>query len=222
MTQSVFAPEEAPRALPDDTSVIDALAWRAQEGDEEALNAVYRAMRPVVEQVASSFESDAEAAADIAAAALERVILRGIQGRLFTEGNLPGWTYKVTRNFAVDKHRRRLARANTISLEQDGILSEAEERAPTPAAETEYLDRDLDRIRTLFQAVGIGVLSGQTFCMFHFDHMTIKEISQELGVPEGTVKRRINYAKTRVRDHLKKTGRTNPWSLFTDQEQLAA
>ena len=50
----------------------------------------------------------------------------------------------------------------------------------------------------------------QTVIMFYFDEMTVAEIAEEMNCPEGTVKYRLNAARTKIRqgvlDYEKKSG----------------
>ena len=54
----------------------------------------------------------------------------------------------------------------------------------------------------------------RTLILFYFDDMSTKEIAEALGVPEGTVRRRLNFARNKVKKEVEKYEKDNKTKLF--------
>ena len=55
----------------------------------------------------------------------------------------------------------------------------------------------------------------RTLILFYFDEMSIKEIAVLLGVPEGTVSRRLNFARNKIKKEVEKYEKDNDTKLFS-------
>ncbi|MBQ6303780.1 MAG: sigma-70 family RNA polymerase sigma factor [Clostridiales bacterium] len=54
----------------------------------------------------------------------------------------------------------------------------------------------------------------RTLILFYFDEMSTKEIAETLGVPEGTVRRRLNFARNKIKKEVEKYEEDNKTKLF--------
>lgn len=54
----------------------------------------------------------------------------------------------------------------------------------------------------------------RTLILFYFDEMSTKEIAEALGVPEGTVRRRLNFARNKIKKEVEKYENENKTKLF--------
>ncbi len=54
----------------------------------------------------------------------------------------------------------------------------------------------------------------RTLILFYFDEMSTKEIAEALGVPEGTVRRRLNFARNKIKKEVEKYEKENNTKLF--------
>jgi len=54
----------------------------------------------------------------------------------------------------------------------------------------------------------------RTLILFYFDEMSTKEIAEALGVPEGTVRRRLNFARNKIKKEVEKYEDENKTKLF--------
>ena len=54
----------------------------------------------------------------------------------------------------------------------------------------------------------------RTLILFYFDEMSTKEIAEALGVPEGTVRRRLNFARNKIKKEVEKYEEENKTKLF--------
>lgn len=55
----------------------------------------------------------------------------------------------------------------------------------------------------------------RTLILFYFDEMSTREIAEALGVPEGTVRRRLNFAKNKIKKEVEKYEEENKTKLFS-------
>jgi len=54
----------------------------------------------------------------------------------------------------------------------------------------------------------------RTLILFYFDEMSTREIAEALGVPEGTVRRRLNFARNKIKKEVEKYEEDNDTKLF--------
>lgn len=92
------------------------------------------------------------------------------------------WLVKITVNCA-----RRQWKKQGKTLSMDSL-----EHTPTPSLEHVYHD--------LWEAVlSLPLESRAVVVLFYYEDRTVKQISELLGVPEGTVKSRLNRARQRLK-----------------------
>ena len=53
----------------------------------------------------------------------------------------------------------------------------------------------------------------RTLILFYFDDMSTKEISEALGIPQGTVSWRLNFAKKTIKKEVEKYEKDNDTKL---------
>lgn len=180
------------------------LVDRARQGDEEAFDALVRAVGDRSIFIAYRILRDADRAEDAVQAALVTVwrelpTLRDLD-------RFEAWLHRILVHacYAEARRDRRFA-ANVVLLELDG-----------PAGNDEYTavhDRDqLDR--------GFRRLSPEQRAILVFHHalgMTMPEVADHLGIPLGTAKSRLSYATAAIRAALEADDRTP----ILEQENLA-
>lgn len=151
----------------------------AQAGDQRALEALLRRHAERLHALCRRITGNDADAADVAQEALVAIV-RGLP-RFDGRSAFSTWAYRVATNACLDELRRRRRRAEPVD---DEVL----ERAPAGvgsidgAADRVDIDKALLQLPIEFRvAVVLRDLSGLDY----------REISQVLGVPEGTVKSRI-------------------------------
>ncbi len=118
------------------------------------------------------------------------------------QGTFTTWLNRVARNHLVDHYRKTKKDRVTSSLE-DGTMDLAEKPSPEtgPTARVESRER-----RELLQA-GLNQLSPdlrEAVILRDLHDLDYQEIAQVLGVPEGTVKSRINRGRLELARVLKR------------------
>jgi RNA polymerase sigma-70 factor, ECF subfamily len=190
------------------TSVQDEQKLLAQvaTGDEKALHQLYltyrqRLRRYLWHQLNGESGSVEEALQDVFLA-----IWRGA-GRYRGEARVSTWIYQISHHVAMDT-RRRLAR-NTGDVHIDSQGND-EDGGPgwIDMAYTASDDRVLDRL-ALGDALSRLSLKHREVLALVFQHgFSPDEAAQIMGVPTGTVKSRISYARKALWRELYPTTRT--------------
>jgi RNA polymerase sigma-70 factor (ECF subfamily) len=119
-----------------------------------------------------------------------------------TQGTFSTWLNRVARNHLVDHYRRTRKDRVTSSLDDElGTLEEKPSPEVEPVAQVETRER-----KELLQA-GLDKLSPdlrEAVVLRDLHDLDYREIAQILGVPEGTVKSRINRGRLELARVLKR------------------
>ena len=124
------------------------------------------------------------------------------------QGTFSTWLNRVARNHLVDHYRRTRKDRVTSSLEDElGHLEEKPSAGAGPVAGVEARER-----REMLQAA-LDKLSPdmrEAVILRDFQDLDYEEIAQVLGVPEGTVKSRINRGRLELARLLKRMDSMRP------------
>jgi RNA polymerase sigma-70 factor (ECF subfamily) len=186
------------------TDAIDALIQRCLAGDQQAWEDIVRLHRRKVFNIAYKFTGRHDEAED-----LTQDIFLKIFKSLNTfdrRANFQTWLISVSRNLCIDHYRSVRKERQTIDRDIDaGQLTPA---ANTPSALTELEEHD--RVILLRKALRQLPANLQEAVMLRdIRELSYQEIADQLHLPEGTVKSRINRGRTelarqiqRLRDEL--------------------
>ena len=114
---------------------------------------------------------------------------------------------------AANKCLNRLTRTKTDNVEDgffETIEALPEDFLPDSIAESE-------ETRKIIMNIIDNVLSDdirRTLVLFYFDEMSTKEIAEVLGIPQGTVLWRLNFAKKRIKKEVEKYEEENNTKLY--------
>jgi RNA polymerase sigma-70 factor (ECF subfamily) len=103
---------------------------------------------------------------------------------------LPAFVYRTARNAALSQHRRR--REEPLVEEIAEIADEAAE-LQLAADEAAGVHRGLELL---------PLVQRETLTLFFLEDLSIAQIAELTGVPEGTVKSRLFHAKRALKRHL--------------------
>ncbi len=177
------------------------LLERCLSGENSAWEALLRVYTRKIYNLCFRFTGRAEEAEDLTQEVFIKVF-QTLQSFDSKQGSFSTWLHRVARNHLVDHYRRTKKDRITGSIEDDPAI--LEER-PSPGAgpighleareRQEQLQRALDRLSPdLREAVVLRDLND-------LDYL---EISQVLGVPQGTVNSRINRGRLELGRVLKR------------------
>ncbi len=176
-------------AEPPDAQLVAAV----QRGDLAALGELYERHKALVYRTALAIVHDEKMAEDI----MQEVFLRLYRyaGRVNTALPLEPWLYRVT----VNTTYRWINRARRWLRTLHGIIERwASEEAV--AASSESVAEEHEVWRDLQRAIDALPPAHQAVVVLHYlEELSLEEIATVLGVPEGTVKSRLHYARGRLR-----------------------
>ncbi|MEM9822119.1 MAG: RNA polymerase sigma factor [Bacteroidota bacterium] len=113
------------------------------------------------------------------------------------------WLYSIASNMCKNEYRR-LSRWNK---HQEVFHQEVAETVEVPCGESGYLPENLDRQlfgRYLDRAISeLAPAHRECFLLRYREEMSIREISQILDCPEGTIKSRLHYCLKKLSTKLK-------------------
>ena len=119
------------------------------------------------------------------------------------------WLKKV----AANKSLNRLTRTKTDNVEDeffDTVETVPEDFLPDSLVESEETRKIIMDIINNSLSEDIRM----TLILFYFDEMSTKEVAEALGIPEGTVSRRIHSAKKKIKKEVEKYEDENDTKLF--------
>lgn len=121
----------------------------------------------------------------------------GAIGRYDPQAQVSTWLYAIASNCAIDLLRRRRRRP---LLELDGP-GKSEPAGAEPSPERHTLGREL-RARLDAALGNLAAKERVAFSLRHFEDLSIREIAEAMGTPEGSVKNNIFRAVRKLRAAL--------------------
>jgi RNA polymerase sigma-70 factor (ECF subfamily) len=115
-----------------------------------------------------------------------------------SRGSFSTWLYRITRNVALDLHRRRVRRIEPVP---DGGSYIAATRDSSPGPQ-EIVDDSWLSWRISRALEGLDPSHREVIELAYFRGLSQREISRRTGIPLGTVKTRTSSALKRLREAL--------------------
>jgi RNA polymerase sigma-70 factor, ECF subfamily len=179
------------------------LMARIRQRDEDAFEVLFERYRAAIQRHLAGIVRDEHAAGDLAQEVFLRVWSRAEQwdGR----GEFRAWLFRIATNLALN-HMRSIRRRREQPLEPPGDPASEETDSPLPAwmIDAAALGPDAaaelaDRQRRLHRLVdGLPEEKREVFRLIHDAEMDTAEAAAALGIPEGTVRSRLHYARKRL------------------------
>ena len=177
-----------------DQSQDGQLVLRLQDGDLEALGKLFDRHRQMVYRTALAITNDPETAADL----LQDVFLRmhRFAHRIDPQRPLKPWLYRMTVNLTYSWIKRRNRWIHRVN-EMAEWLSRVREPTPDNIAEQ---DEDWQLIQRAITA--LPVTQRVVVVLYYLGELSLREISEILEVPVGTVKSRLHYGRRSLKKQL--------------------
>jgi RNA polymerase sigma-70 factor (ECF subfamily) len=175
----------------------DLLVGAARGGDERAFGRLVARHRPWVFGLIRAVVQDAEHAEDLTQEAFCRVH-RGL-GTYAAQGQFVPWLKQIALNLARNALRDRMAERRR----QTALAAEQQAARPAPAddpaaAVVSHVIRS--ELRAALDA--LPAEQRQAVELHYFAGLSVREIAQRTGHPEGTIKTRLFHARRQVRQAL--------------------
>jgi len=189
-------PADVPANSPE---AIETLIQRCLQGDQTAWDALVRMYWRKVFNVAYKFVGKHEEAEDLA----QEIFLKIFKSldTFDRRANFQTWLVSVSRNLCIDHYRSVRKERATIDRAVDASELAPASSDPGPMAALEQRDRLTllrDALAALPDALRTAVL------MRDIHELSYQEIADRLGLPEGTVKSRINRGRAELARHIRK------------------
>jgi RNA polymerase sigma-70 factor (ECF subfamily) len=169
----------------------EALLRRCRRGDREALTELLSRHRPLIWSVSRRIAGHGAHLEDIVQDAMVAVIES--LDRFRGDARLSTWIASVAARTALNWVNRRPERREAPLGEPSadaGYSPAAEVQARDSAAR---LQEAIDRLPPEHRAV---------VCLRHIEGLSVQEVAEALGIPDGTVKSRLHYARRQLRRYV--------------------
>ncbi len=179
----------------------DALLRRARAQDPEALEALYRATSPAVWRTVCAMVRQEQDAMDV----MQDTYLKAFSrlDQLQSAEALGPWLRQIAANTARDHLRRKKPLLFSELQKEDDLLTEPEDdrtdalpEAKLDRRETQRLVREMMDTLTDAQRLVIG--------MYYEQELPIREIADQLGLPQATVKSQLRYGRQKIEKQVRK------------------
>ena len=179
------------------------LARRCASGDEDAWVMLVKRYQRRIWHVAFQFTGRADEAEELT----QEIFLHLLAalGTFDSSGSLPAWIGRVARNYAIDHYRRRRRERGLVTGGED---FDNAVRFTEGGDETTDPHRSLERtdlaswLRETIDKLPLEL--AQAVILRDLQEMSYEDMSQELKVPLGTVKSRINRGRIELARRLKR------------------
>ena len=170
------------------------LLLELQQGNIEALGALYDRHHQRVYRTALAVTSDSEAAEDL----LQDVFLRlhRFAHRVDPQRPLEPWLYRVTTNLSYTWVKRNNRWRRYLVEMRDWIVRE---RRPSPHRK---IERDEEILEVRRAIASLPVSQRVVVVLYYVNDLSLVEIAEILEIPEGTVKSRLHYARQNLKGKL--------------------
>jgi RNA polymerase sigma-70 factor (ECF subfamily) len=175
---------------------------RVAEDDDRAFSELVRRYQGRVINLVSRVLNDREVSDDLAQEVFVRVF---VHRRNYRRGSrFSTWLFTIAANLAKNEIRRRVRRRNWFSL--DALTDVLKDSAIQLADPTEGHERRMER-EQLQEAMARAVATVPekyrlSLVLRDIEGMAYEEIAQVLGIPGGTVRSRINRARSMLKRKL--------------------
>src|ERR687895_1772294 len=177
----------------------DSLIEQCLAGDQTAWEQIVRQNRRKVFNVAYKFVGKHDEAEDLT----QDIFLKIFKalGTFDRRANFQTWIVSISRNLCIDHYRSVRKERQTIARDVDSadLQPATAERGPYAAAEHQDL-REL--LRVALQTLPLTLRTAVV--LRDLQELSYQEIADRLGLPEGTVKSRINRGRLELARQLKR------------------
>jgi RNA polymerase sigma-70 factor (ECF subfamily) len=193
-----------PSATPPSTAT-DELIARCLEGDQQAWDEIVRRHWRKVFNLAYKFVGRHDEAED-----LTQDIFLKIFRALHTfdrRANFQTWLISISRNLCIDHYRSVRKERETMARDVDASELSPVAREPGPLGQLEHLD-----LRQLIKKALAELPPSlrQAVILRDLQEFSYQEIAEQLGLPEGTVKSRINRGRLELARQLRRLQSRQP------------
>ncbi len=179
------------------------LMQRIVARDQEAFAILFARYQAQVTESLRWITRDPVAADDLTQEVFLRVWNRADQWS--GQGSFRGWLFRIARNLSLNQLRSQ-SRRREQPLEMPSLYDEEDEEQPVPGWMIDRAalgpDVQLERAeqRRILQALidALPEEKREVFQMVYEDEVALREVAEQLAIPEGTVKSRLFHARKQL------------------------
>ncbi|MFT2090727.1 RNA polymerase sigma factor [Paraglaciecola sp. 2405UD69-4] len=172
-----------------DQILTECLVIQCQLGDELAWQKLIRIWYPKLLRYAIRRVNDPSKAEDVVQITLE-VMCKSLR-KLHDPATFPTWIYRVLHNKSVDFIRQK----------QQQVRLDEEYKAFCNLSDGDVNQEATKNFEVLL--AGLPALAYELVHLHYLEGLSMSEISKIIGVPPGTVKSRLYYARKHIKSNLK-------------------
>lgn len=172
-------------------------------GDVRAFEALFARYHEPIRRHVRRVVRDPATAEDLTQEVFERVWTRA--GQWNGRGTFQAWLFRVATNLALNQLRSQRRRPQEPLLRREVAPAELADEPPEawlvdPAAvdPSEAAERGVDRARVRQLLTGLPEDKRRVLELVHIADMDLATVAEALGIPVGTVKSRLYYARKRL------------------------
>ncbi|GAB5528048.1 MAG: sigma-70 family RNA polymerase sigma factor [Roseivirga sp.] len=168
------------------------LVIKCQDQDQKAYALLWKRWQPRILKWSFDFINDADVAKEIAQESWVS-IHKGIN-KLRDPSLFRFWAYKIVQRRSADWIRKEQRKRNSIEEVRHEVVASEEDSSDV----VDPVDRMLAAIKDLPEE------HQRILRLFYLEKVPVRLLSTMLGLPEGTVKSRLYYAREQLKKKLKK------------------
>ena len=181
------------------------LLRRAQSGDPEAFEQLISPLEQLVWRICWHYTGNREAAEDCGQETMIR-IWRNL-GNYRGDCALESWVYRIAANCCMDLLRKK-KRDRSVSVEP--LREQGFDPADSSPGTEEQVVAEDEHQRLREAITQLPDEQREALIMTQLEKIPYEEAAQMLGVSEGTIKSRVNRAKTRLKEILSEERELSP------------
>jgi RNA polymerase sigma-70 factor (ECF subfamily) len=185
------------------------LVERCLEGDDAAWEQIVNSYTRRIYNLGYRYTNRRDEAEDLTQEILVRVY-QNLKSFRADAGTFQNWILKVGRNLIIDHYRQTRRFQQAAGTEELETMNLKDEKAPNP-------ERTVERDEAArFLREGLQALSPElkeAIILRDIEGMAYLEIAELLGIPEGTVKSRINRGRLELAKLLSKRRAQLGWQM---------
>ncbi|MBX7242988.1 MAG: sigma-70 family RNA polymerase sigma factor [Bacteroidia bacterium] len=165
------------------------------QGDQKAQSALYKLCYPILMRIGWRYETEDGMAAEY----VNIAFLKIIQNLSKYAESVPfeAWIRRIMINCVIDEFRKNKKYKDLIVRNETGVFTDNDYSVDVNEADQLLSTEDIHKLLKLLPEA-----TAKVFNLFVFDEYTHKEISQLLGISEGTSKWHVSHARQELKKHL--------------------
>lgn len=169
---------------------------RAQEGDINAFNSIFKKYKSFVDSLLYTYIGDWDEARDITNVVFLKMLEK--LPKFVEYESFGGWLRILTKNTAIDYLRT--VKSNHVSI--DDTEKRVQLRSSNVDSEIGHVDKlAYERILELVEKY--TPLYRKVFLMYYVDDLGVEEIGETQGIPVGTIKSILYRMRNQIKKQLK-------------------